>query len=571
MAPRLLPCLALCPSSPRLDHVRLSSRPRQPEEKTKHYTDLPSRIASALFWIAKDFDKISQQNWIVSSFNLTSSAFIPFWAQIADVFGRSAALSSAILLMVVGSTLCTAAPTSAYAVLLLGRALQGVAASGLGVLTRTVLADSVSLEESAKSWAILSIVGGVSYGLGPVIGGFLTKVNWRWCFAINLPIGVFSLVVVLLVLRRHLLGPQPIPELDETHETGRRTRFLARLKTVDLGGQLLFIAGFGLLILGLTWGGAAHPWSSPAVIGPLVAGAVLLAAFVLWERLLEPGHPLADRLPRQRPMIPWALLSTRDMALLFCVECATGAATFSVLYFGSTFFVRVQGHGADRAGLQLLCFVPGLGAGACACALLCSRWPRMTYPPLLLGTVVETTGVAGLAWAMHAAHSPSVLGMMALVGVGMGFKFMVAPLHGIGVFKTHRASVLALVGIAVPFGGTVGLTIMSAVFNNTSGLDAKDGEYAEGSVDSVKNGMVWAYVSIVPFMALSCVACLFMGNVILGKEGSSSGHKEDAVIREPYLWYLLRAKHSRCDTKSIAMEPIGRGRSYKEIPPEESA
>lgn len=135
-----------------------------------------SSIASALFWIAKDFDKISEQNWIVSAFNLTSSAFIPFWAQLADVFGRNVAITSSIILMLVGSALCTGAPTSAYGMLLLGRSFQGISASGLSVLTRTILADKVSLEESAKSWAIFSIVGGFAYGLGPVAGG---KCGWQ--------------------------------------------------------------------------------------------------------------------------------------------------------------------------------------------------------------------------------------------------------------------------------------------------------------------------------------------------------------------------------------------------------
>ena len=122
-------------------------------------------------WIAADFNRFSQQNWIVSSFNLTSSAFIPFWAQIADVFGRYPALTSATVLMIIGSTLCTAAPLTAFPMLLLGRAFQGVAASGLAVVTRTILADGQSLQESAKNWAIFAFVGGLGYGMGPIIGG----------------------------------------------------------------------------------------------------------------------------------------------------------------------------------------------------------------------------------------------------------------------------------------------------------------------------------------------------------------------------------------------------------------
>lgn len=71
----------------------------------------------------------------------------------------------------VGSALCTGAPTHAFPVLLLGRALQGVGAAGIGVIIRVILADKVSLKENAKNNSIFSLVAGVSSGAGPVLGG----------------------------------------------------------------------------------------------------------------------------------------------------------------------------------------------------------------------------------------------------------------------------------------------------------------------------------------------------------------------------------------------------------------
>ncbi|KND94152.1 putative MFS-type transporter YusP [Tolypocladium ophioglossoides CBS 100239] len=168
----------------------------------------------------------------------------------ADVFGRYAAITAAVLIMLVGSALCTGTPTDSYAVLLLGRGFQGLASAGLNVVVRTILADRVTLRENAKNWAIFALVGGISYALGPVIGGYLTSANWRWCFGINLPVGAVVLITIFFVLRKRLLGPQPIPKLDEPAETGRRTRLVARLKTIDIGGQALFVFGFGLIILG---------------------------------------------------------------------------------------------------------------------------------------------------------------------------------------------------------------------------------------------------------------------------------------------------------------------------------
>ena len=128
-------------------------------------------IASALPWIAVDFDSVSELNWIISSFNLTSAAFIPFWGQMADIFGRHITLQACVVVMMVGSALCTGAPTSVFPVLLLGRAIQGLGCAGISVAVRVVLADKVSLEENAKNWSIFTITAGVSYGVGPVIGG----------------------------------------------------------------------------------------------------------------------------------------------------------------------------------------------------------------------------------------------------------------------------------------------------------------------------------------------------------------------------------------------------------------
>ncbi len=114
---------------------------------------------------------MSQLNWIISAFNLTSAAFIPFWGQIADIFGRHRAIQASILIMMMGSTLCTAAPTYAFSVLLLGRGIQGLGCAGLNVVVRVILSDKVNLKENAKNWSIFSFTAGMSYGIGPVIGG----------------------------------------------------------------------------------------------------------------------------------------------------------------------------------------------------------------------------------------------------------------------------------------------------------------------------------------------------------------------------------------------------------------
>lgn len=88
-----------------------------------------------------------------------------------DIFGRHATLQTNMAVMMVGSAICTGCPTSAFPLLLFGRALQGIACAGLDVATRVILADRVSLRESNENWTMFSFIDGISFGLGPVIGG----------------------------------------------------------------------------------------------------------------------------------------------------------------------------------------------------------------------------------------------------------------------------------------------------------------------------------------------------------------------------------------------------------------
>jgi hypothetical protein len=106
----------------------------------------------------------------------------------------------------------------------------------------------------------------------------------------------------------------------------------------------------------------------------------------------------------------------------------------------------------------------------------------MTFPPIFLGTTIEMVGIGLLAWAMHNGHTATIYGMMAMVGVGMGLRFMAAPLHGIGIFRNSRAALIGLMALAIPFGGTIGLTIMSTTFNNVSGLSANQDFSKQGDL-----------------------------------------------------------------------------------------
>jgi MFS family permease len=310
---------------------------------------------------------------------LTAATFLPFWAQIADVFGRHVTIQSTILIMTIGSAICTGSPTSQFAVLLFGRALQGVGAAGVNVVGHVIMADRVSLEDFAWNWTLSALISAVFFGIGPVVGGHLTQVNWRWCFAINLPIAVVGMLLIVIILGKDLVGPQPIPGVSQLEMSTRPRRLWVRFSTVDFGGQLLFLTGLTLIILAFTWAGGTYPWDSVQVLAPLVVGAVLTASWFVYEYLMSPSHLMSRVFPLQTAMIPWELLQQKNVKLIFFINFASGMAMFSVMYFIDLYFALALKATPSEAGKYLLYYLPGL-AGKSLSKRSCLPWDCWACP-----------------------------------------------------------------------------------------------------------------------------------------------------------------------------------------------
>jgi hypothetical protein len=119
---------------------------------------------------------------------------------------------------------------------------------------------------------------------------------------------------------------------------------------------------------------------------------------------------------------------------------------------------------------------------------------------------------------------------MAMVGHGVGIRMNPASLHGLAYFPTLTAPITCLSSFAMPFGGLIGLTIMSTVFTNKSGIGQHD----------PKNGIMWAFIAMIPFIWLCVLLTTFLSNVWILKDG---GHQ---VVNGAYLWsFVTRKKLTR--------------------------
>ncbi|KAH8588360.1 major facilitator superfamily domain-containing protein [Bisporella sp. PMI_857] len=525
-------------------------------------------LAGAYPFIASDFNELSQLNWIVSAFNLCSAAFIPFWGQISDVFGRYAALQSALIIMIVGSALCAGAPVTDFPVLLVGRGLQGTGCAGLNIIVRTCLADKVSLQDNAKNSTIFTFVAGIAYGIGPVIGGYLTEVTWRWCFIINIPIGVTGMFLAHFMLRKELLGPMRIKRTDGIDELEKQQTFINRISTIDLGGQFLFLFGIGLLVLALTWGGSYYPWSHVSVIVTLIIGCVLIVAFFIWEYFMIPGHKLANSMPYRHAMIPLKLLWTRNAGIIIYINFITGMAMYAVFYFVDLYFTLVLEFGPSKAGTNIIYYLPGLGAGAYTAIFMCNVYPRQTWVPLFSGTLLEPLGITILAVALGSRNTSLIYGMLALTGVGTGIRFMPGTLHGVGYYPGHISSIVSLILLSVSLGGTFSMTIMLNIFNtrmSRNGISFTGNAGSFASIEQLpeqrqsylreqaKESISLAFWAISAFLWLGCVLMIGLGNVDIRKKTVANGEDLDYATKGSYLGSLVRRRRVGRAQGSVAV------------------
>ena len=140
-----------------------------------HFCKFGSHHGSCLLWLIASAAALTQLNWIVTAFTLASTSTIPLYGQIADVFGRHSVLQSSIFFIMIGSAL--AAGAQAWAMLLLGRAFQGLGFAGLQTVTKIILSDKVSLKDTSSNNTLFTLLYGLSFGAGPVVGGYLTRVG----------------------------------------------------------------------------------------------------------------------------------------------------------------------------------------------------------------------------------------------------------------------------------------------------------------------------------------------------------------------------------------------------------
>lgn len=372
----------------------------------------------------------SGRQWIVTAYALAFGALLLLGGRVGDVVGRKRIFLISALVFAAASVVGGAAPT--FTVLVVARAMQGVAAAALAPATLATLVSTFrDPRERDRAFAVYGIVSVVGAAVGLIIGGFLTQyLSWRFALYINVVFAIPAFIGGLTYLHRERpINRQPL----------------------DLAGAIIVALGLVGIVLGFAQAGTAG-WGAPSTLVPLAVGAVLLVVFVLIER--RTAHPL----------LPLQVITDRMRATSFGVLALVGIQMFAVFLFLSYYLQGVKGFSASTSGLAFLPFIACImiSANLAGTVLLPRFGPRVILPAgMLLGVV------AMLILSTLTPTTPYAAGVLpGLVAMGLALGAVMAPATNaatIGVGAAEAGVASALVNTMQQVGGSVGVAVLSTV------------------------------------------------------------------------------------------------------------
>jgi DHA2 family multidrug resistance protein len=396
-------------------------------------TVLDSSIVNvALDHISGSFSaSYDQATWVTTTFLIAQAIVIPISGWLANVIGRKRYYMISVALFTVASFLCGIAPN--LTLLILARVLQGAAGGGLAAVEQSMLVDTFPPRERGKAFAAYGMVVIVAPILGPIIGGWLTdNASWRWCFLINLPVGVLSLYLVGLMV-------------DEPLALRRdRAALLRRGLRVDMVGFALVALFMGCLEFTLDRGQRNDWFSDPLILGTAVTAAVALIALIPWE------------MTRDEPMVPISMFGRRNFGIASIFLLLTGTILFGTTLFIPQLLQVVMGYTAMEAGLALT-------AGGVATIFvmpLIGALSGRVDARLMIGFGLVAQALA-LLYMSHfntdMTFVNAALGRM-LQSVGLPFLFVpISVVAYIGLAPNESNQASAMMNVARNLGGTIGI------------------------------------------------------------------------------------------------------------------
>jgi EmrB/QacA subfamily drug resistance transporter len=370
--------------------------------------------------------------WVVTAYTLTFGGLLLLGGRIADFVGRKRTFLIGLLGFAGASALGGLAANQEL--LFAARALQGgfaalLAPAALSLLTVTF----TDPKERARAFGVFGAISGGGAAIGLILGGLLTEyASWRWTLGVNVPIA--------LVAAGFAVGL-----ITESRATGDRR--------YDVPGVLLSTTGLVSLVYGFSRAAEQGVgWSDPLTVALLVAAAVLLVGFVLYER--RASHPL----------LPLRIVLDRNRGGSYATFLLVGAGLFAIFLFLTFYFQQTLGYTPLESGFAFLPFSGGIILGA---VLVAQLLPRIGPRPLIIGGLA--LAAVGMLWLTRISESSAFVSdvLPAEIAISFGMAMVFVPTSStalVGVAPHDAGIASATLNTAQQVGGSLGLALLNTFY-----------------------------------------------------------------------------------------------------------
>lgn len=408
---------------------------------------------------------VSTSQWVSTGYLLALAVAIPFvsWAQAR--FGGKRLWLFALGLFVVGSALCACAWD--IDALIAFRILQGFGGGIMMPLMMTLAMQNVDPSTRTRTMATMSLPAALGPILGPVLAGIvLNWLSWRWLFLINVPLGVLGWILAMLFL------------VDD-----RPARGVPRGR-LDIVGAVLLAPALAGLLYGLSNTHDTGGFARTDVLLPVIAGALLLAAFVWWA-LRRSDAALVDL----------RLLGVRSVCTSSIALLLIGAALFAGNFLLPLYFQTLRGYSALNAAFLLI----PQGAGALLARFLAGKLVDRFGPRVIAvaGAVVMAAATVPFALA-GVSTSLWYLGVILFIrGLGNGVVFIpIMTVAYVDITRSQMADASAITRISQQLGGAFGTALVAVVLTT-----AASPAHPAGGFDAA----FWWVIAMTAGAALACL------------------------------------------------------------------
>lgn len=413
---------------------------------------------------------VADLSWTVSAYAVLFAALLTPAGRLADLLGRRRLFLISVLGFVLASAAVSAAPN--LGVIVAARALQGAFAAGMIPAGLAIVLAEAPPERRIQAVGLWGAAGSLAAAAGPSLGGVLVEyTDWRMVFLINVPIGGLLLLFAARVLRRDQPAEGRLP---------------------DLVGTIAVAVGIGSAVLGLTkgedWG-----WASPATLGSIAGGVVLMAVALLRSR----RHPA--------PAVEIGLWSNRTFAIANLTSLLAGTSMFAWMLAGPLFLTTVWGYSVLEAGLAV---TPGAFTSAIAAVAISRRaTPRAQGRFITLGMLAF--GAVNLWWFV-AIDGTERFWSLWLVGGAVGGAAMGAVLTGLSTAGAMSVP-------PVKFATGTGLNLMARQIGGAIGVGAVAAILAASGLAGPAG-----FRNVFLFCALAAAVCAAVSSTLYSKSRRSS-------------------------------------------------